>query len=592
MKGCKHVRILLVIGSGDLESRFKGIKKLSNTLTQILPHFDKHLQSIDFCFTKIHSPDKNAIEKIEEIFKQTIKELREKGEDKDEALSTLVTDILDKAKANKLIVLNPMDSNRTQVLRTLFADRNMEWISFPSDEFKPFVTSSSLQQINQQILKHRESIVKSINNYRLIDYKLTQLKRLYNILPRKPIINAVNECASLVGRSWNRRCSMQSSTLKTSISERSLTEFANDIIVYKNTMLDLRNNDEFRQKHLMWEMNDSYLSNSDEKKQNENEKNGRKSLENGAISPQRLVDTLKNQFKTIIDECTIKAAFISSLEKKFGKALKMKEYFPELFKSEFDIKMKKLTVEANNLVKEGMEMIDNDKFKDTFHNLAMLGRAFNVYKKYDNFFPLQQSIKSLESYLISHLKQYESSLGEMYRHLSFEPKTASLLTRSKNMFQSLKGAKMQFNKEENGIRGSIRDQCNEMYCNALECIKNHCFLLADYITKTLWNTDPSNDSSLLATSPIARDEALDNNKMGSVRNYVYYLISLREFDSDIATTTSEVYYRLIQQIIGYLETVCALLVLLCLFRDGVVMIIASDLKLLSCWFVVCFFICM
>ena len=41
----KRVRVLLVIGSGDMQQRCQGLKKLANTLGQILPNLSKHLKS-------------------------------------------------------------------------------------------------------------------------------------------------------------------------------------------------------------------------------------------------------------------------------------------------------------------------------------------------------------------------------------------------------------------------------------------------------------------------------------------------------------------------------------------------------------------
>ena len=152
-----------------LLQRSQGLEKLTATLGQILSNLTTHLKNgaIDFIFTKIHGAD--LCKKIQTI-------------------------LTHRANKKKLIILNPIKNDRNSVLEMLFGD-DINWITHYDGKikFKSFATNSSMTLIKQQILKHRESILKSVTNV-----ELNEVKSINNHLPLKSIVDTVNKFVAIV----------------------------------------------------------------------------------------------------------------------------------------------------------------------------------------------------------------------------------------------------------------------------------------------------------------------------------------------------------------------------------------------------------
>ena len=190
----RSARLLLIIGVGDCEKRFEGIKNLSHTLSSVFPNFNKSFNCISIFFTKFSK----TANQIQQDFRKGCRE-REKENEKDEAFMQLMKHI---SKMKQIIKLNPVKDNQQERLHILASS---EKITPTKGEFKEFVSDRSLDRIIAQTDKHKDIIRNNLKNYNydVIFGKLKELKELNQVIKMNKIKFVLEDCCNQVRCKWN-----------------------------------------------------------------------------------------------------------------------------------------------------------------------------------------------------------------------------------------------------------------------------------------------------------------------------------------------------------------------------------------------------
>ena len=290
--------------------------------------------------------------------------------------------------------------DRTQILKQLFANSN--WIPFPSEHLKPFVTQNSMNLIKQQLLRHKENIRKAIkrNDYEIINRKMTELIQLYRVLADKLIKDCINECINIVSIEWNEKSNKVMRILETSTKSRCLDEFINDLIWYSQLLEESKDCERFQ-----INIRNAICGKMDENEiEMKTEINGI-DIEESEFSIEMVgADLLRNSlneaFNYLLKSCVLE----SDSKIYFQKAQAMCKQFGNEFEKLFIKKIDELLNEVNSIENKTKEIIeDNKDFEELFENLSQIGNLEALESEFDGKLSASNINKNLEEYLMKHL---------------------------------------------------------------------------------------------------------------------------------------------------------------------------------------------
>ena len=95
----------------------KGIQQVAHTLAKIVPNFGEHLKCVHFIFTKMAQDLPKSV--LRTNISKALDEMEQKNDDDDEVFITIL-DHISRLPDDEIIFLDPIESNRTQVLSILF----------------------------------------------------------------------------------------------------------------------------------------------------------------------------------------------------------------------------------------------------------------------------------------------------------------------------------------------------------------------------------------------------------------------------------------------------------------------------------------
>ena len=286
----RSVKVLMVISKGDIDGRIAGLKDLADTVAKLIPKCGTYFKNkaIVPVFTHMQFTDGKT---LKYLFDLGYKELEDKGDTDDMALMHIFNAVM---KCRNPIVLDPLKSDRKDVLEQIF-DLDNQWIKKQVIDFCSFVTSTSLDKIYQQILKHKADIARACStidkemNFSVIDSKLYDMKRLTQVLPdSEKVSSSLKESMRYVADAWNERCENVMNPLRNTdyVNQRSVNDFKRDVEVYYRIMQESHQAQALRTKYFV--------------KQNTHEdENG--NLGYNLVSANALHETLSRTFNSLLN---------------------------------------------------------------------------------------------------------------------------------------------------------------------------------------------------------------------------------------------------------------------------------------------------
>ena len=571
--------------------------------------------AIDIIFTKWHvqdndEEDRNKV-RVEEIIKnqvtQALTEMKRESEEKFGNAITMCEHIITLYKEKRIIVLNPIgmgeQKERKRIIELLFADRrrspDFSMIRRPQEEFKTFVTESSLNSIKLQCQKHKSSIRKlycferkerknSIKvTYDLIELKLHELRELKRILPDVPYINeTLKECVFLVSKEWNHKCNDLITRLqRCSKSDNTDDNELNDVLEsYKMIIEEYTDlNNLFLVKNNNNNENESKLeAKMDEETKIANQ--GNDDIVRSRMNVMQLKSELNKEFRSILDKCHLTRESGSNFEK-----IKIYlGYFSSEFNELYTMKMEKISTELNKLYNSTKACIESYNFESVLKNIQLLDSLHylnsHLSNTKTNIHELSKNLKMhLEDQLGAHLKNITSTFemntsknnnnynNSNQLYLKYEETVRDC----ENSYKILQSAKNVFDNPTKGIDATtvwnnaniaMIAYCNAIASHVIDILTGIVECSNPYFTPTpRLNSMRSNSihsmhsihsihsfSSINGNSQIMQQaQETSLQKMENIQKYAAQLIDIREIDECIARETAKHYFRMIQKIFGY-----------------------------------------
>ena len=256
VSGALSGKVLLVISKGDIDGRMVGTKNLADIVAKLIPNCDVYYKNlaIDPILTHMQFTDGKT---LKHLFNLGYKEIEDKGDTVDMALMHIFNTAM---KCKKPIILDPLKSDRTNMLERIF-DSDNEWIKKQTTEFRLFVTSAPFGKINEQCLKQKPDIVqacltidKKEINCSVIDSKLYDLTRLTQVLPdSEKVASTLKEAVRYVADAWNKRHQNATKPLgKTdNVNERSIDDFKTATEMYYQVIEESQKAETLRKKYFL-----------------------------------------------------------------------------------------------------------------------------------------------------------------------------------------------------------------------------------------------------------------------------------------------------------------------------------------------------
>ncbi|CAF3967980.1 unnamed protein product, partial [Rotaria sordida] len=243
IKGCKSVKLVVVLSYKSMGDRLGGLKNLTHTLGGLVLDIKDHLKAISYLFSKFPANERDTIGPLLVDAERHMNE----EEKSDKNFMLLFNDMLNKTRKRPL-VLDPINDDPVKFLRQF---RESVAINYPDEVFQFSITEKSRAILREQISRHRFSILSATDRseYLLVKYKLDQLKHLNDLIDQEYIKQIYNDCIRYIikhlseeyekGVSYMNRCLMNQTILSNE-----------DICQYQSYIDHAKLADELRESHL------------------------------------------------------------------------------------------------------------------------------------------------------------------------------------------------------------------------------------------------------------------------------------------------------------------------------------------------------
>ncbi|KAL4489799.1 hypothetical protein ABPG72_022439 [Tetrahymena utriculariae] len=243
IKKCKSVRPVILLSFKSMGDRGQGIKQIAHILVGLVKDIQDNLSSFSYLFSKF--PEKYNINSELINIKNSLDQNTEEISDK--AFASLFEDMIDKTKkqCNKI---DPINGNPSEILKVLIKE---EGIQDPSQVFKFSITANSYAAITDFIFKSQQTIFSALNRseYKLIEYKLDEIKFLIDILDQDQIKQVYEQCLNHIKEVIKKEYENATVQLNQQIQNNNKLD-PNYLKQYQELIQKFSSIQDFRKKHL------------------------------------------------------------------------------------------------------------------------------------------------------------------------------------------------------------------------------------------------------------------------------------------------------------------------------------------------------
>ncbi len=356
VKNCRTVKPIILMSPEGEGYRMKGLRNIASLIVCMIKNFDANVNAISYIFNKYEkSKIENTKTKIVDLFENLNSE-----EKRDPFFCCLFEDMVRKIDNEEIIFLDPLKDNPKHILNKFIESKK---IKNPEDNFRFSICDKSLLAIKDQLHIHEQFVKTALlsKNYELLNYKLSEINKLYSILERNFIKEAYKNSRKILLKGIETDLNQIKYSFNKCLQDyNSLTE--NDINEYKDLLNEFQNNIESKMKS---HIDKSYASGE----LNENLESQinilfHKSINEGSTFALKTIDEeiLKARLKKIK---IISASFEN---------VKISDIYNKIQNS--------LQVEADNLVFQIKNSNRNNDFKNLNIQVIKLGKFLENYKEH------------------------------------------------------------------------------------------------------------------------------------------------------------------------------------------------------------------
>jgi len=226
VKNCKSVRIVFLVSYKSMGDRLKGLRKLANTLIEMIAELNSHMKAFSYYFTKFPIEEKNTVHAL-------IGDLRNKmneNEKSNKNFETILNDMFNKTEKNCRMI----DLFSAEPAALLYEFMNTQAIHYPDEVFKVSIGGESNAALKDQIRNHELNIMSALKrfDFPLVVYKLDELKYLNEILKQDFIQQSFTQCWNSVKQSLKDNYELAINDFNRSFNIGNNTFSENDIKTY------------------------------------------------------------------------------------------------------------------------------------------------------------------------------------------------------------------------------------------------------------------------------------------------------------------------------------------------------------------------
>ena len=218
IKQCEEVKPILLISYRSLGDRFQGLKKLARTLTTMLPSFTENMKSISYFFTKFPQKERDTLKaSLENVRKNLTAE-----EKFDAGFVKFFDDLIFKAKKKKQIDIQFIDPSLEDEADDILQDlKGGHFINIPADKFQTYITQDSRAILDKQLAVLKNSISEGFQrrDYKYVDYRLSELKKLYVAIEVEDINQQYKDSVAQITKQLNEEYKKDTQALERQISQ-------------------------------------------------------------------------------------------------------------------------------------------------------------------------------------------------------------------------------------------------------------------------------------------------------------------------------------------------------------------------------------
>ena len=233
VKGSKSVVPVILSSYKSVGDKGEGIKLLAHLLVGMISDINDKLNAFYYLFTKY--PANIDIHAVLLNIYNSIKNNPEEKDDK--SFIALIEDMRDKTKADVLkqrMRIDPINDNPLNILKDISA---LEPIENPKETFKFSISEVSKNAIREHVRIDQLSIRNSVirENYDLIIYKMSELKKLNEILKDPFIKNAFEDSKKHLCQHFETKFLLKKESINRNLKNKNTLELS-EILEYKNSI--------------------------------------------------------------------------------------------------------------------------------------------------------------------------------------------------------------------------------------------------------------------------------------------------------------------------------------------------------------------
>ncbi|ETO01131.1 hypothetical protein RFI_36309, partial [Reticulomyxa filosa] len=365
LQSCKSVKPVVLINYTALGPRMGYVKNLARTLVSIIPSIEDYLFAFSYVFTKFPEDQKQS---IHALFKETYESVAK--DDSDHRYKALLADIANKTQ-KRVIAPDLLHDPPHELLEEVVDVKN--FIRYPSDTFKPFLTENSKSAVRLQVHKHKADIllVFKHRNYQSAKIKLDELCALNNVLKNDSIERDYNDCVKKLTQEWNEKIEQAKYAFNKCItSPHEINK--EDVLAYETIMNELKSADQLR----------SHLKE--------------------AICADSLVQNLNGQIDDLLREIKNNINNPNELKIHLDKLMQIGNCFSQ-FATLYTQACQTLANHLMNYVNDAKEYINTNKFEEFRNNLEKIAKILPLQSNLISLFDIKTQITNLETLLLTHL---------------------------------------------------------------------------------------------------------------------------------------------------------------------------------------------
>ncbi|CAF0939888.1 unnamed protein product [Adineta steineri] len=381
IKGCKSVKLVILISAMSIGDRQGGVKNLARTLIGLIPGIKDHIRAVAYIFTKFSLEEKDTIHHLLKDAEQRMDE----ADKSDISYMLLFKDLVRKTRRNVRII-DPLEGDPLDMIDD-FDD--FQVINHPDEVFKFSITDKSKATVQEQIRKDQLSIMSATerSDFLFVKYKMDLLKRLYDALDQEYIKQIYDDCVENIVRHLTEEYKGATSVISRGlINERILSN--EDIRYYETCINHATLAEDLRESHLKQKV----------------------------VHSSAFIQYLSQQMDDMFIELHDKEINNSLIKGSLDKMKLVLNSFPRINPEKYNSTCQALAEKIKSVTTSFKTSVLSNKFDESASSITKLHEALNVLHDHLDRAYMQEEYNRMKEYFLKHIDTSVKNLTRVFDH--------------------------------------------------------------------------------------------------------------------------------------------------------------------------------